>query len=107
MNIRRALNDVITVADPASRSAHGDPTYGATRTVAARIEYEAGQTTGTETARQQSTVLYTEEELKLDARVWLPGANTSSASAALKVLVGSCRAEKDLRGRVVFYKTTL
>lgn len=82
------LRQIVYVAEPTGqRTLHGDPAFGTPRPV--RCRYQAGKrlvesVTGGEI--QADHVLCTERALALDARVWLPGRDTSDASQALRVL---------------------
>lgn len=88
MNLARWLQQTITVAEPTgSRNANGDPVFGAQVSRRARVEAKTSlvrRADGTE--RRSDAVVYLDQAISTGARVWLPGALTTSTNAAREVL---------------------
>ncbi len=103
MDVTAYFNDTITVARQTGITA-GDPTFGAQTTMKARVERKRGTTfrsDGTETAYDHKVA--TTSELFLNDRVWLPGANTADANAAVRPI--NSRFADWLTGRTGYYLT--
>lgn len=73
------LTDTVTLASQTGVSEAGEPTYAAKRTIRARVENGRDRTA--EDVDHDAVVYTTEAVAPLD-RIWLPGDDTSDASAA-------------------------
>lgn len=110
MEIASKLTETVYVASRTSLDANGDPTYGDPRPVACRVERTKGVTdngpSGTRTSI--SFTLVTVEQLLPTDMVWLPGSDTSDASAARMPGPGGVQPAVRLRGSAtLFYETVL
>jgi hypothetical protein len=77
------LNDTITVAAQSSLSSYGDASFGAQSTLLGRAEEFEGLVelpNGTE--QKVRWVVYSQTEIAVTSRVWLPGDNTADNTAA-------------------------
>lgn len=83
MNFARLLPQTITRKQQSGVGSHGDPTYGSGSTMAARVQM--GRDRQFE-AIEHEGVLYTETELLVTDRVWLPGDSTSDDKLARRPL---------------------
>jgi hypothetical protein len=88
MSFAHLLTDTVTVAAPNGVSSSGDPAFAAATTVKARVERGSKTVYGPSgTQLQSEAVIYTETEIALGSRVWLPGDNIGSAAAAKRPLI--------------------
>lgn len=78
------LNQTITVQSlDGINWATGEPEWGPPRQVRCRVESRIQLVRKTDNTEAQSTsTVYTEEQIKLDDRVWLPGENTADPNVA-------------------------
>ena len=75
------LTDTITVADESSISDYGDPTFGSTYTLAARVEQASALVRDQDGNEVQSnTVITTEVAIPRTSRVWFPGESTTATT---------------------------
>lgn len=87
MNIRHLLTQTVTVAAYTSANGYGEPGYGPQRPIPARVEVEDGvQNAGEGEEATVTATIYTAERIGPQDRVWLPGTDTSSVSAARKTM---------------------
>jgi hypothetical protein len=96
--------DTITVASVVGVSASGDPTYGLSFTLKARVEENYGIVATAD--GEQSTYTHkvaTEIEIGRNARVWLPGASTGDNNAAMRPLAS--KTAQTLSGGYRYYLT--
>lgn len=71
------LDQTITVADESSKSAYGDPTFGAQYTMLARVEFGSKKIRNAMGNTVESeAVVVTDTVIPRTSRVWLPGDNT-------------------------------
>lgn len=76
----------MTVASVSGRSSAGDPTFGAQRTIQAQVTRKTQRRTkGAVTEDVSTPRLLTYDAVTEGDRVWLPGADTTSAGAAQTV----------------------
>jgi len=104
MNLSHLMIDTITVAEVSGASTSGDPTFGAQSTLKARVEEEVGIVATAD--GEQTTYTHkiaTETQIGVNARVWLPGANTGDNNAAMRPLVS--RTAQTLSGGYRYYET--
>lgn len=83
MSLARILNQTAYVASVTSTDSFGKPTYGPPAARAVRVEQASAMVTnarGDEVA--SSHRLWCLQPIKITDRVWLPGADTSSAEAS-------------------------
>lgn len=79
MSFSHWLSETIRVASQSGVSVHGDPGFGAIRSVRAKVEM--GEVRGEE-SREREVVLYTQERLQPDDLIWLPGEDHTDTAAA-------------------------
>lgn len=97
------LRQTANTATVTGRSSDGSPAYGAATALRCRVEHRSdllvgdGETTAT-------TVLWTERLLRVEDRVWLPGAATTVANAKRVLAVEEV---PDTRGRACGFKAYL
>jgi len=86
MDISHLLTDTVTRAPKTGVSGTGDPKYGATSDIDARIEQQKQlESTDEGQTRDVKTVFLTDETINSDDVVWLPGENTADPSAGHRV----------------------
>lgn len=106
MDFTSWLVDTITVAAPSGVSNYGDPTFGASSTLAARVQSKRQIIKARDGEEIISDhVIYTANAIAPDSRVWLPGDDTGDANEARRVL--ATYETHDKPGAVVLYKTLL
>jgi hypothetical protein len=106
VSIAAWLNQTISVAQATGKDAYGKVTYGAPRTVAARVEVRrtvVRDGRGDEAVAQHR--LWTLEAINLTDRIWLPGASSAVADASNLPLTVSSSADK--LGSRTLYKVEL
>lgn len=102
MDIGHLLRATLTYRTRTGLGDRGDPTWSAAATCPARIDYRHGIVRGPGGEKLAYGVrIVTQVEIPVGARVWLPGADTASADAALTVL-GADHAESIADGRTVY-----
>ncbi len=85
MNIEHILTDNVVIATQSGVGQKGDPIFATQQTLKARVEYGTKSIIGQNGAQKQAThAIVTTAEIPIDARVWVPGANTSDNNAARK-----------------------
>lgn len=81
MNLNAWLIDTITVASVSGQNSHGDPTFGAQVSVAARVEPVQRRV---RTPSGQEVIadirILTATKIKYNDRIWVPGASTANAT---------------------------
>jgi len=98
------LVSTVTISTPTTVSNYGDPSYGANATLPARVEQTEKlviDTAGNET--RIGWVVVTLSPIALNARVWLPGDNTSDVNAGRRVI--SIKNATTKNGTVRLYET--
>jgi len=84
------LTDTITVAEVTGRSGSGDPTFGTQSTLPARVENKLSKVLDNEGKEVlSSTRIYTETELTMNHRIWLPGTDTTDGNDSVRPLMVS------------------
>jgi|TARA_R100000152_G_C6781653_1_gene216663 hypothetical protein len=104
--LKSQLTLTISVKSAASRNNYGDITYGSASSISARVENKTETIETPEGLEKQiSTVVITEDEIKLSSIVFLPGVSNSSDNNGFKPKV----VEKffDELGNVDYYRTEL
>ena len=77
------LTDTVTIAAQSGRSTQGDPTYGSQSEVTTRVEYDFKIVTTSDGKHRELThVIYTEAEIPVGARIWLPDDDTGDDGVA-------------------------
>lgn len=106
MNLSAWFRDTVSVASVTGKSAYGDPTYGAPRTVAARLESARRLVrSGRGDDLVSNHRLFTTTPIVLSDRVWLPGASTADANASVKPI--TVESTHDKSGGFSIYMVTL
>lgn len=96
MSFTHLLTDTVTIAEVASRSNSGDPTFAAQTTRAARVELSDKTFRDNKGEEQQAShVVVTEAAISRNARVWLPGADTANANAGRQVIASKSASRPD------------
>lgn len=81
--LEHRMRAVVTVASPSGRSSAGDPTFGAQRTLRAQVTRKTvRRSRGAVTEDVSAPRILTYGAVAKGDRVWLPGADTTSAAAA-------------------------
>lgn len=103
MSVAAWMCDTITVASQTGANSSGDPTYGAQRTLRARVVdgVDAGKTENP----PATTVVYCESEILVTDRLWLPGSSTSAVNDARRPM--RVERARDVTGRRQLWKATL
>jgi hypothetical protein len=100
------FTDTITVASQAGSTSGGDPIYGAQRAIAGTVKVVLRkQQTAQGTAVLTQSVFVTDQPIVQGDRLWLPGANTSSTAAAIRL--GMVRSSHDKYGASTLYEVDL
>lgn len=102
MSLATWLTDSVTVASQSGVNGSGDPAYDAQRTIKARVV--VGTVAG-RTENPPKTVVYSEAEVLVTDRLWLPGTNTALVSDARRP--EQVERAKDLSGARKLWKATL
>lgn len=83
---RSFLTKTIHVAEPTGVDRFGSKTYGAPVPMRARVQVETAIVRGATEDADSSHVVYVHGEISRDARVWLPGEDTTDPNASHKPL---------------------
>jgi hypothetical protein len=106
VNVSHHLIQTVSVASVATTNAKGVATYGAPVAVPARVWQQSGVVENAQGEQvKTSHIVHTEHQVLPNDRVWIPGASTSDASAALTPV--TIVAHQSIRGDVVLYEVTL
>lgn len=87
MDLTTWLNQTVTYKTRSSVSNYGDPSFSAASTMSARVEAKRKLLVGPDGSQTESThIIYTESELKVGTKVWLPGDTTSTDAHAKRII---------------------
>lgn len=87
MQLASKLNQSVTYAAHSSISATGAITYGSQSTISARVELDRRFVAGADgNPVEVNHVIYSETEIPLGARVWLPGSTAANNQHSLRVM---------------------
>ena len=104
MNFLHRMTETISYKSPSAVGASGDLTYGSLATLSARIYRKTNLVTDANGVQRTSNyVVETETVIPLDARLWLPSADTSDNNAAQRVLASEYASTLD--GSYTLYLT--
>lgn len=77
------MTDTVYYATESSLDSRGSVTYGATTSTTARVEASTETVTGADGLQRQATHrIFSESEIPLRARVWVPGDDSTDATKA-------------------------
>lgn len=86
MNIASWLNHTVTMETRTGLNEHGDPTWSAQSTVAARVTHRQSVRLSGRNERISNYEIASLVEIPLGARVWLPGDDTTDDNDARRVV---------------------
>jgi len=88
MDLSRLMIDTVTIAHRTSVGEGGDPVFGSTSTIKARVEHGTQLITGPDGERTNAEHAFaTYSEVKNSDVVWLPGDSTGDANAARRPIL--------------------
>ena len=90
MNLSSWMQETVTIQRCNGVSNFGDLSFAAQTTISAYVEYGSQLVYSTDGSEKQSTVaIASHDEIKLSDRIWIPGDNTASTSAARRPITVS------------------
>ncbi len=92
------LKETVTVSDRIDVNEFGDPVYGDSREVKAKVENVVEKILTPEgNERESGHKIITEEKIKMDSRIWLPGEDVTDQNASRRPLTIRSNSTFDLR----------